>query len=217
VCTTFGDCIEALPPTLTRSISDLRELDAVLSGSISTITDQLNELLRMLEDPTTSPEQRFHHLRRLADEAKDFRLGGEDKIRVATGTCETVRCAPRSTAFTSAHELTLIALVCLLSPYSSSTTRTSSTCSPAYCPRFCQAQWQVPYRLRHGRTAIPSSFQPKHQPQVLHIADLTSCPQISRIAATMLCTTTLQLLAIPSRTAHTQHDKPMYMLMLRIV
>lgn len=90
VCTTFGDCIEALPPTLTRSISDLRELDAVLSGSISTITDQLNDLLRMLEDPKVSPEQRFHQLRRLADEAKDFRLGGEDKIRVATGTCETV-------------------------------------------------------------------------------------------------------------------------------
>lgn len=93
MCTTFGDCIEALPPTLTRSISDLRELDAVLSGSISTITDQLNELLKMLEDPSVTPEQRFHHLRRLADEAKDFRLGGEDKIRVATGTCETVRCA----------------------------------------------------------------------------------------------------------------------------
>ncbi|KAK9893743.1 hypothetical protein P389DRAFT_107854 [Cystobasidium minutum MCA 4210] len=90
LCTTFGDCIEALPPTLTRSISDLRELDAVLSGSISTITEQLNELLRMLEDPKVLPEQRFHQLRRLADEAKDFRLGGEDKIRVATGTCETL-------------------------------------------------------------------------------------------------------------------------------
>lgn len=30
--TAFGDSLDALPPNLTRSLSDLRELDAVLSG-----------------------------------------------------------------------------------------------------------------------------------------------------------------------------------------
>ena len=91
VCNTFGDCIEALPPTITRSISDLRELDAVLSGSLGLITLKLNELLAMLEDKNARPERRFNLLREIAEEARSFRLGGEDKIRVATGTCETVR------------------------------------------------------------------------------------------------------------------------------
>lgn len=30
-------------------------------------------------------------LKEVADDAATFKLGGEDKIRVATGTCETVR------------------------------------------------------------------------------------------------------------------------------
>jgi hypothetical protein len=30
--TTFTDTLDALPPSLTRSLSDLKELDAVLSG-----------------------------------------------------------------------------------------------------------------------------------------------------------------------------------------
>lgn len=93
MCTAFADCIEALPPSITRSISDLRELDAVLSGSLGTITDKLNTLLALLEQPnsnTVKPEHRLLLLKEIAEEARSFRLGGEDKIRVATGTCETV-------------------------------------------------------------------------------------------------------------------------------
>lgn len=95
VCAAFADCVEALPPSITRSISDLRELDAVLSGSLGTITDKLNRLLDMLEQPLNAeaavmPEERLLLLKEIAEEARSFRLGGEDKIRVATGTCETV-------------------------------------------------------------------------------------------------------------------------------
>ena len=103
MCTTFADCVEALPPSITRSVSDLRELDAVLSGSLATITEKLNALLAMLENgrganATAKPEERLILLKEIAEEARSFRLGGEDKIRVATGTCETVRvgCAIQS-------------------------------------------------------------------------------------------------------------------------
>lgn len=98
VCTTFADCVEALPPSITRSVSDLRELDAVLSGSLGTITEKLNALLCMLEDgQATKPQERLVLLKEIAEEARSFRLGGEDKIRVATGTCETVRMGSRCT------------------------------------------------------------------------------------------------------------------------
>lgn len=35
--TTYVDALESLPPALTRSLSDLKELDAVLSGAYSTL------------------------------------------------------------------------------------------------------------------------------------------------------------------------------------
>lgn len=217
VCTTFGDCIEALPPTLTRSISDLRELDAVLSGSISTITDQLNDLLKMLEDPKVLPEQRFHQLRRLADEAKEFRLGGEDKIRVATGTCETVSSI--SDLARSYVRLLLsykLILVSAFSQPSSSTTQTSSTCSRAYCQLCYRTPWQAQYHHHHGHMAIQSSFLRKHQHLAPHTASQISSLRISRMAATQRCITTRPLSAIPTITAHIQLDTPMSMLMLRI-
>lgn len=41
--------------------------------------------------PTYTPFDRLKLLREVTEDARIFRLGGEDKIRVATGTCETVR------------------------------------------------------------------------------------------------------------------------------
>ena len=92
--------LESLPPTLTRSLSDLKELDAVLSGSLTGITTKLNKLLAMLDvnaqgqavvdGKIVTPQMRLELLREVAEEANSFKLGGEDKIRVATGTCETV-------------------------------------------------------------------------------------------------------------------------------
>ncbi|KAK4698237.1 hypothetical protein P7C70_g8046, partial [Phenoliferia sp. Uapishka_3] len=112
--TSAADTLDALPPSLTRSLSDLKELDAVLSagqkeltvvslhaGSLQTITEKLKYLFVMMntpppgstEDPDApsfTPLQRLQLLREVTEEARVFRLGGEDKIRVATGTCETI-------------------------------------------------------------------------------------------------------------------------------
>ncbi|GAA5822501.1 hypothetical protein JCM3770_002438 [Rhodotorula araucariae] len=99
--TTFTDALDALPPTLTRSLSDLKELDAVLNSSLQGITDKLRLLRDMMHTPTPgaepadgppkySPLDRLKLLRQVAEDARVFRLGGEDKIRVATNTCETI-------------------------------------------------------------------------------------------------------------------------------
>ncbi|SCV74592.1 BQ2448_7621 [Microbotryum intermedium] len=111
---TFSDTLDALPPALTRSISDLKELDAVLSGSLNVITTKLQKLLTMMtttpsssvkaagDDPdrtaaaaaACTPYDRLRLLREVTEDARVFRLGGEDKIRVATSTCETVSPRP---------------------------------------------------------------------------------------------------------------------------
>ncbi|CDR46495.1 hypothetical protein NBRC10512_001630 [Rhodotorula toruloides] len=99
--TTYVDALESLPPALTRSLSDLKELDAVLSGSLSGIGDKLRLLNEMMhtpepgsketaEPPKYTPLDRLKLLREVAEDARLFRLGGEDKIRVATNTCETI-------------------------------------------------------------------------------------------------------------------------------
>lgn len=120
------------------------------------------------------------------------------------------RYAPPSSCF--AYLSLLSSGVCYLS---SSTTRTSSMSSPACCQRSCQAQWQALSHLLPGLMAILSSSPRKLQLQVLPIANLTSCPRINLMAATMPCTTTLPLSATPSRTVPTQHDRQIYTRMLQ--
>jgi len=148
--TTFADSLDSLPPSLTRSLSDLKELDAVLNsasaslrrellwparslsqgramphtepleltaahsqpprpaGSLQSITDKLRLVHAMMhtpepgskpsaEPPKYTPLDRLKLLREVAEDARVFRLGGEDKIRVATNTCETVRLLLLST------------------------------------------------------------------------------------------------------------------------
>lgn len=73
------------------------------AGSLQGITDKLRLLHTMMhtpepgtqqteEPPKYTPLDRLKLLREVAEDARVFRLGGEDKIRVATNTCETVRC-----------------------------------------------------------------------------------------------------------------------------
>lgn len=73
------------------------------TGSLQSITTKLQLLLTMLNTPppgsvipegtaTFTPFERLKLLREVTEDARVFRLGGEDKIRVATGTCETVSC-----------------------------------------------------------------------------------------------------------------------------
>lgn len=90
LATLAEDVIEALPSSLTRSMSDLKELDAVLGGSLAAITDKLNRLLQVIYNEQASPQERLILLKEVAEDVVAFKLGGEDKIRVATGTCETI-------------------------------------------------------------------------------------------------------------------------------
>lgn len=87
------DTLDALPPNLTRSISDLRELDAVLATNLDQITNNLNLLHKMMVNPDQFNQQdRLRLLRLVTDLTRQFRRahGVEDKIRVATNTTETV-------------------------------------------------------------------------------------------------------------------------------
>lgn len=69
-------------------------------GSLQAITTKLQLLLAMMHSPSPSadntaahtftPFERLKLLREVTEDARVFRLGGEDKIRVATGTCESV-------------------------------------------------------------------------------------------------------------------------------
>ena len=73
-----------------------------LPGSLQTITGKLGVLLELMSTKpgqhdapgAPTPLQRLQLLREVTEDAKIFRLGGEDKVRVASGTCETVRGPP---------------------------------------------------------------------------------------------------------------------------
>lgn len=87
------DVFDGLPPNLTRSISDLRELDAVLATGLDQISAKLNSLHQMMLWPERSTaEDRLRLLKGVTDDTRVFRRahGVEDKIRVATNTCEAV-------------------------------------------------------------------------------------------------------------------------------
>lgn len=71
------------------------------TGSLQSITAKLQKLHEMLMTPppgaldadsvsSYTPLDRLRLLKEVTDDARVFRLGGEDKIRVATSTCETV-------------------------------------------------------------------------------------------------------------------------------
>ncbi|QRW00440.1 transcriptional regulatory protein PHO23 [Ceratobasidium sp. AG-Ba] len=79
----YTDSLDSLPLELTRSFSDLRELDAVLRTSINAITSKITTLTTLLQDPTATPASRLFLLREIADAASHLKMGGEDKIRVA--------------------------------------------------------------------------------------------------------------------------------------
>lgn len=79
----YTDSLDSLPLELTRSFSDLRELDAVLRTSINAITSKITTLTSLLQDPTATPASRLFLLREIADAASHLKMGGEDKIRVA--------------------------------------------------------------------------------------------------------------------------------------
>ncbi|CAD6951118.1 unnamed protein product [Tilletia controversa] len=90
VLSAYADALDALPLDLTRSFSDLRELDAVLGTHLSSLTSRLYALASALSDPELTPAQRLLALKECAEEARAYKEGGEDKIRVAVNTAETI-------------------------------------------------------------------------------------------------------------------------------
>jgi len=79
----YTHTLDSLPIDLSRNFADLRELDAVLSSSIQSITAKIYNLISMIEEDKATNEDRLWLLSDIAEEAQRLKLGGEDKIRVA--------------------------------------------------------------------------------------------------------------------------------------
>lgn len=118
--TAFASTLDEIPQDMCRHFADLRELDAVLSQSLSSITTRIEHLTERIESglvslstqdeatttATTEPVENtdsgptartakeeevismFQMLHEIADETSRIKLGGEDKIRVASLAAE---------------------------------------------------------------------------------------------------------------------------------
>jgi inhibitor of growth protein 3 len=64
------------------------------------LQSKLNQLIDWVQDPRIGPEQRFQLLQEIAEEAARYKLGADDKVRVAGGASEGV--SVRLTALNSA-------------------------------------------------------------------------------------------------------------------
>ena len=91
VLSEYAHTLDSLPLDLSRHFADLRELDAVLSASTTNVTQKIYELIDLVEDPEASKEARLSKLTEIGEEAQRLKLGGEDKIRVASQAADNVR------------------------------------------------------------------------------------------------------------------------------
>ncbi|KAI0778825.1 hypothetical protein BD413DRAFT_601501 [Trametes elegans] len=87
----YTHTLDSVPADLSRSFGDLRELDAVLSSSITALTAKINELVSMIETKAGTNDDRLFLLTEIAEEAARLKLGGEDKIRVACHAADGLR------------------------------------------------------------------------------------------------------------------------------
>ena len=87
----YAHSLDSLPIDLSRSFGDLRELDAVLSSSMAALTSKINDLVALIETNAGSNDERLYLLVEIADEAARLKLGGEDKIRVASHAADGLR------------------------------------------------------------------------------------------------------------------------------
>jgi Inhibitor of growth proteins N-terminal histone-binding len=87
----YAHTLDSLPLDLSRQFADLRELDAVLNASTVSATQKIYELIDLVENPGASKEERLSKLTEIGEEAQRLKLGGEDKIRVASQAADNVR------------------------------------------------------------------------------------------------------------------------------
>jgi inhibitor of growth protein 3 len=108
--TEYAYTLDVLPLELSKNLADLRELDAVLSTPLATITKKFNLLADVIEGKAEFPEydekdnettrQRKKNMdgqdrleyefNKAAIEAKSLKLGSDDKIKVASQTGDLV-------------------------------------------------------------------------------------------------------------------------------
>ncbi|KAI0078852.1 hypothetical protein K474DRAFT_1659768 [Panus rudis PR-1116 ss-1] len=91
ILTEYNHTLGSLPSDLSRNYADLRELDAVLSSSMSALTAKVTSLTEMIENNTCSKEERLWLLAEIADEAQKLKPGADDKIRVACLAADGVK------------------------------------------------------------------------------------------------------------------------------
>ena len=87
----YTHTLDSLPLDLSRNFAEFRELDAVLSASMTSLTAKITQLTTMLETNTGLKEERLWLLADIAEEATRLKLGSEDKIRVACHAADGLR------------------------------------------------------------------------------------------------------------------------------
>ncbi|KAF9270847.1 hypothetical protein L218DRAFT_915304 [Marasmius fiardii PR-910] len=87
----YTHTLDTLPIDLSRNFADLRELDAVLSSSMASITAKITNLTQMIEQGTGLKEERLWLLTEIAEEAQRLKHGDEDKIRVACQAADNLK------------------------------------------------------------------------------------------------------------------------------
>ncbi|EIN14369.1 hypothetical protein PUNSTDRAFT_80677 [Punctularia strigosozonata HHB-11173 SS5] len=89
----YTHTLDALPLDLSRNFADLRELDAVLSASVHSITSKIERLTTIIEQDHNPDrkDERLWLLAEIAEEASRLKPGGEDKIRVACQAADNLQ------------------------------------------------------------------------------------------------------------------------------
>ncbi|EPQ60224.1 hypothetical protein GLOTRDRAFT_67648 [Gloeophyllum trabeum ATCC 11539] len=87
----YTHTLDSLPIDLSRNFADLRELDAVLSSSMQSVTAKVERLTKMIEENTSPKEERLYLLAEIAEEASRLKPGSDDKIRVACHAADNLR------------------------------------------------------------------------------------------------------------------------------
>ena len=87
----YTHTLDSLPIDLSRNFADLREIDGVLSSSMTSITSKIHTLIDMIEENKASKEDKLWLLTEISEEASRLKLGGEDKIRVACQAADNLK------------------------------------------------------------------------------------------------------------------------------
>ncbi|WWC85940.1 uncharacterized protein L201_000810 [Kwoniella dendrophila CBS 6074] len=147
------DTLDQIPPEITRVYSDLNELGAVLYSTLLSLEKKLYTLINWIQDPDIKPEQRFELLQEIAEEAARYKLGGDDKIRVAGGACDGIMAHQK-------HLSNLLAASTLLNPSPTSPytqTLTLPFAQPVVNTRRLQRAANSPFRNSGKDAAGPSN------------------------------------------------------------